>query len=123
MKRAMMTMVAGSLVALVVGAATADAAEMRLRCESRSGRSRSKISVDGRDVPRGTYTVTVTSGANSATDTKASVGDEVEFDFDSATGEVGDVRIAGTFIQGGNVCATISGNGLTLNDCESCRRD
>ncbi len=123
MKRAMMTVVAGSLVAIVVGTAAANAAEMRLRCESRSGRSRSKISVDGRNVPRGTYTVTVASGANSASDMKGSVGDEVEFDFDSATGEVGDVRIAGTFIQGGDVCATITGNGLTLSACERCRQD
>jgi hypothetical protein len=122
MKRTtMMTMVAGALATLLVGAAAASA-EMRLRCESRSGRSRSKISVDGRDVPQGTYTVTVTSGANSASDTKASVGDEVEFDFDSATGEIGDVSIPGNFIQNGQVCATITGN-VTLNGCTGCRQD
>ncbi len=119
MKRStMMTLVAGTLVTLFVGAAVADAAEMRLRCEKRAGRS--KIDVDGRNVPRGQYTCTVTSGSNSATHPKkSSVRGQVEFDFDSNTGEVGDLRIPANFIQNGSVCATINGP-TTLNGCAKC---
>jgi hypothetical protein len=113
-----MTVMAGALVALFLGAAVADAAEIRVRCEKRSGRS--KIDVDGRKVPRGTYTCVVTSGSNGAEDTKAAVRGEVEFDFDSNTNEVGDVVIAPDFIQNGSVCAEITGNGITLSRCVAC---
>jgi hypothetical protein len=79
---------------------------IRVRCERR-GNSRSKISVDGNNLRNGTYTARVTSGANTATAAaQRSIGDEVEFDFDSNTGE-GGTRIPRTFIQGGSVTGEI----------------
>jgi hypothetical protein len=80
---------------------------VRVRCEVRPGRS--KISVDGNDLsPRnGTFSARVTSGANSAASgTQTAIGDEAEFDFDSAT-EVGAVRIPANFIVGGAVTGEI----------------
>lgn len=77
------------------------AAEVRVTCERRSNRSR--ISVDGSNLPSGTYRARVVSGASSATAApQATVGDEVEFDFDSDAGDVaaGATAIAGGFIQG-----------------------
>ncbi len=119
MMRTMKTVMAtGALTTLLLGAVAADAADMRLRCERRSDRS--KIDVDGRNVPRGTYRCVVTSGANSASDSKAAVRREVEFDFDSNTNEVGDMRIPANFIQNGSVCATITGNGVSLSGCARC---
>jgi hypothetical protein len=113
-----LTVMAGVFVILFAAAITADAASMRLRCETRNGR-RSKVSVDGRDVPSGTYSVVVTSGSSVATDSKRSVGDEVEFDFDSATGE-NDTPIARDFISG-DVTATITGNGVNLTETAGCK--
>jgi len=78
--------------------------ELRVACEQRSGRS--KVSVDARNVASGTYQARITSGINSATGAaRASIGDEVEFDFDSDRGDVaaGATSIAGTFIQNGAV--------------------
>jgi hypothetical protein len=72
---------------------------IRLRCERRSDRS--KISVDGRNLsPRnGTFRARVRAAGGTATsETRRAVGDEVEFDFDSNTGE-GGTRIAVSFIR------------------------
>ncbi len=76
-------------------------AVLRLRCERRSNRS--KISVDANDIAGGTYTARVTSGANTATSgPQSTIGDEVEFDFDSDRGDIGEgaTPIAPSFIQG-----------------------
>jgi len=76
-------------------------ATVRVRCEVRSDRSR--ISVDGNDLVTGTYQAMVTSGANSATaPASQTIGDEVEFDFDSDAGDIaaGATAIAADFIQG-----------------------
>jgi hypothetical protein len=76
-------------------------ATVRVRCEVRSDRSR--ISVDGNDLATGTYQAMVTSGANAATaPASQTVGDEVEFDFDSDAGDIaaGATAIAADFIQG-----------------------
>ena len=73
-----------------------------MRCEKRVPPRdlRSKVSVDGNDLAAGTYTARVISGASQATSgPQATVGDEVEFDFDSNT-EAGATRIASGFIQG-----------------------
>jgi hypothetical protein len=73
----------------------------RVTCETRSDRSRA--SVDGNDLPSGTYTARLTSGANVATSAPApTVGDEVEFDFDSEPDDIaaGATAIAADFIQG-----------------------
>ena len=79
---------------------------IRVRCERR-GNQRSKISVDGRNLRSGTYTARVTSGANTASAApQHTIGDEVEFDFDSNTGE-GGTRIPRTFIQGNSVTGQI----------------
>ena len=76
------------------------AATLRVRCERRFNPNRSKASVDGNDlIPRNAlYSARIRSGGNTATaPLKRAVGDEVEFDFDSNTGE-GGVRISPTFI-------------------------
>ncbi len=74
---------------------------VRVTCERRSDRS--KISVDGNDLAAGTYRARVTSGSNTATAAPmGTVGDEVEFDFDSDPGDIaaGATPIAAGFIQG-----------------------
>ena len=72
---------------------SASVGQLRLRCEVRPGR-RSKISVDGRNLPVGTYQATVRSGGNTATSgMQRSIGDEVEFDFDSDAGDIADVPL------------------------------
>jgi hypothetical protein len=76
-------------------------ASVRVRCEVRSDRS--KISVDGDNLATGTYQAMVTSGTNSATaPAQQTIGDEVEFDFDSDAGDIaaGATAIAADFIQG-----------------------
>jgi len=76
-------------------------ATVTIKCEVRSNRSR--ISVDGNNLARGSYQATATSGANSATaSAKPTVGDEVEFDFDSDGGDIaaGATAIDAAFIQG-----------------------
>ena len=82
-------------------------------CEKRS--SRSRISVDGRNLPSGSYTARVTSGANSKTSpARRTVGDEVEFDFDSNRNDIaaGATAIPANFIQ---VSATPDVRGEILN--------
>ena len=76
-------------------------ATVEITCERRADRS--KISVNGRGLASGSYRARVTSGANTATaGPRSTVGDEVEFDFDSAPDDVaaGATAIAGTFVQG-----------------------
>jgi hypothetical protein len=73
----------------------------RVRCEQRADRSRA--SVDGNDLPSGTYSARLTSGANVAVSGAApTIGDEVEFDFDSEPDDVaaGATSIAVDFLQG-----------------------
>jgi hypothetical protein len=61
---------------------------LRLRCEVR-GTSRSKISVDGKNLASGAYMARVASGGNSASSgMQSTIGDEVEFDFDSDRGDI-----------------------------------
>jgi hypothetical protein len=70
-------------------------------CERRS--SRSRISVDGKNLASGSYTAAVTSGTNSATaPSKTAIGDQVEFDFDSDPGDIaaGDTAISASFLVG-----------------------
>jgi hypothetical protein len=84
-----------------------------VKCEKRP--SRSKVSVDGRNLPSGSYTARITSGANSQTSAaRRTVGDEVEFDFDSNQNDIaaGATRIAANFIQ---VSATPDVRGEILN--------
>jgi hypothetical protein len=81
---------------------------IRVRCEVRSGRS--KISVDGNNLQAGTYAARVTSGTNHATaPAKATLSDEVEFDFDSNRNDVaeGATAISLNFIQNARVQADL----------------
>jgi hypothetical protein len=76
-------------------------AVVQVTCERRSDRSR--ISVNGNNLASGTYRARVMSGANTATAGQmATIGDEVEFDFDSNPDDIaaGATAIAVGFIQG-----------------------
>jgi hypothetical protein len=84
-----------------------------VKCEKRPNRS--KISVDGRNLPSGSYTARVTSGSNSRTaPAQRTVGDEVEFDFDSNQNDIaaGATAIPANFIL---VSATPDVRGEILN--------
>src|SRR5262249_3042437 len=114
-------------VALLLGMfVTADAASVRVRCETRGDRS--KISVDGNDLAAGSYTATVTSPASAASGgvtalAKTAVGDEVEFDFDSNANDVaaGATSISPSFIQGNTVRGEIVGGGVSVSGTATCR--
>jgi hypothetical protein len=70
-------------------------------CERRADRSRA--SVNGNNLPAGNYSARLTSGGNTAaTGLAATIGDEVEFDFDSAPDDVaaGATAIAAGFLVG-----------------------
>jgi hypothetical protein len=76
--------------------------ELRLRCEVRTDELRSKISVDGKNLASGQYRARVRSGNSSAmSGLRATVGDEVEFDFDSDPDDIaaGATAIVPDFIQ------------------------
>jgi hypothetical protein len=86
-------------------------AKILVSCEKRSDRS--KISVDGKELASGDYSATVTSGTESAVSLiKSTVGDEIEFDFDSSANDVaqGATEISADFIQNGIVDAEIADN-------------
>ncbi len=94
----------------------------RVRCERRSNRS--KISVDANGIASGTYTARVTSGGNTATSgPQGTVGDEVEFDFDSDNGDIaeGATPIASAFIQGLQVTGEVlDGSTVVASATVSC---
>jgi hypothetical protein len=84
-----------------------------VKCELRADRSR--ISVDGNGLASGSYQASATSGANAATaPAHQTIGDEVEFDFDSDGGDIaaGATAIAADFIQG--TPPQVTGTILTL---------
>ena len=84
-----------------------------VKCEVRADRS--KISVDGNGLATGSYQASVVSGANSATaPAHQTIGDEVEFDFDSDGGDIaaGATAIDAAFIQG--TPPQVTGTILTL---------
>jgi hypothetical protein len=84
-----------------------------VKCELRADRSR--ISVDGNGLASGSYQASATSGANAATaPAHQTIGDEVEFDFDSDGGDIaaGATAIAADFIQG--IPPQVTGTILTL---------
>jgi hypothetical protein len=102
-----------------------DAATIRVRCEQRPGRA--KISVDGNELRPGRYRARVQSGTRTRTSTlQATVGDEIEFDFDSASDDIaeGAIPIAANFIQGGQVTGKILNEAgrTVISDTENCRR-
>lgn len=101
----------GLLAAGLIVALPADAASLRLRCETRSSPARSKISVDGRNVvPNALFTARVLSGnAQRTSRGHAAEGDEVEFDFDSNPADIraGATSLPTTFIRNRSVRAVI----------------
>lgn len=73
-------------------------ATVLVTCEKRSTRSRA--SINGSNLVSGNYTARLISGVNEATaPAAATIGDQVEFDFDSNT-EPGATSIAVDFLQG-----------------------
>jgi hypothetical protein len=99
---------AGLVAALALFAGSVAAADVKISCEKRSARS--KVSVDGNNLPAGPYFAVVTSGANQAqSGVAAVVGDEVEFDFDSNANDIaqGAVPIAVNFVVDGRVTAQV----------------
>jgi hypothetical protein len=82
----------------------AQAADVDVTCEKRSGRS--KVSVDGNDLASGSYRAVISSGSATArSGLERAVGDEAEFDFDSRPNDIaeGATAISANFIQDGRV--------------------
>ena len=100
------TFMAASAIALfsMVGVA-ADAAEVEVKCEKRPFRSRA--SVDGNNLKPGMYRAVLRSGADHIARSQfaQTIGDEVQFDFDSNQGDVaeGATPISAQFIVNGRV--------------------
>lgn len=94
-----------SAVILNIGLlSAAEAADVKVKCEKR-GTTRSSVSVDASNLASGLYHAVITSGANAATsDDIQTIGDEVEFDFDSDPADIaaGDEPIARNFIGASN---------------------
>lgn len=95
---------AAALTSLTFAAFGASAADVVVSCEKRSNRS--KASVDGSNLNNGQYRAVLKSGTN----TKRSpydqtVGDEVQFDFDSNPNDVaeGATAVSANFIVDGRV--------------------
>lgn len=81
---------------------------LRVRCEIRSNRS--KVSVDATSIASGTYKASVTSGGVEVVSGNAeTIGDEIEFDFDSDSGDIaeGATEIGSNFIQNSVVTGKI----------------
>jgi hypothetical protein len=100
--------IAGLAAVLAFAAGAAQAADLKISCEKRSARS--KVSVDGNNLRAGTYFAVVTSGANTVQSGMAStVGDEIEFDFDSSPNDIaqGSAPVAASFIVDGRVAAQL----------------
>ena len=100
-----------ALLAAEAASTNAVAGELRVRCEKRSTRSR--ISVDGRNVLPGNYSVTVSSGKSvpvTKLNAQAAI-DQFEADFDSNLADIraGATKISRTFIQNGKVSVNVTG--------------
>ena len=98
---------AASVIALftLVGAA-ATAADLEVTCEKRANRSRA--SVDGSNLRSGSYRAVLKSGEKTArSPLDQTIGDEVEFDFDSNPNDIaeGATPIPANFIVDGRVRA------------------
>jgi hypothetical protein len=104
-----------TLSALSLFAVDASAA-LRVRCEVRSDRSRA--SVDGSNLASGYYSAVLVSGSNTAqSPLEHTVGDEVEFDFDSNRRDVrqGATEISRNFIVNGQATGKLlNANGQVI---------
>lgn len=97
---------AAALTSLSFAAFGASAADVDVRCEKRG--SRSKASVDGNNLRSGQYRAVLKSGTKTArAPYDQTIGDEVEFDFDSNPNDIADgaTAIAASFIVDGRVRA------------------
>ncbi len=122
-KTLMASLVAGLMVTAYLPS-DAFAETIRVKCETRS--SRSKISVDGKDLTPGSYRCQTLSGSNQkTTGLQNTVGDEVECDFDSNRGDInaGATAISPSFIQGGQVTGKILdlAGDTVISDTVRCR--
>ncbi len=93
-----------AVTALALGSIAARAADVEVSCEKRSNRSRA--SVDGSNLKTGSYRAVLKSGDHVARSPFAqTIGDEVEFDFDSNPNDVaeGATQISPSFIVDGRV--------------------
>jgi hypothetical protein len=101
------SLITTSLVtALAFASVAARAADVEVSCEKRSNRSRA--SVDGNNLKTGSYRAVLKSGDNIARSPFAqTIGDEVQFDFDSNPNDIaeGAKAIAPSFIVDGRVRA------------------
>ena len=96
--------VAAALASLTLAAFGASAAEVEVRCEKRS--TRSKASVDGFNLLSGQYRAVLKSGTRTARSAyQAAIGDEAQFDFDSNPADIADgaTAISSNFIVDGRV--------------------
>ncbi len=110
--------------ALLAAASQASAATVRVQCEKRADRS--TVSVDGKNLVAGSYTAVVVSGGNSAAaPARSTVGDEVEFDFNSQPNDIraGATAIPATFVTGASVTGKIvdSLGNTVIADTVACR--
>lgn len=97
---------AAALTSLSFAAFSAGAADVDVRCEKRN--SRSKASVDGSNLRSGQYRAVLKSGTKTARSSyDQTIGDEVEFDFDSNANDIaeGASAIPAGFIVDGRVRA------------------
>ena len=95
---------ASMLSVLALGSIGAHAANVEVTCEKRSNRSRA--SVDGDNLRRGSYRAVLKSGDRTVRSPFAqTIGDEVEFDFDSNQNDIaeGATPISQGFIVDGRV--------------------
>ncbi len=85
----------------------ANAASVRVKCVK--GANSSKVSVDGRGLPSGSYRARIISGDNAKRSPLVAGAGEIEFDFDSDAGNIaaGATAISSNFIQGNKVTGQI----------------
>ncbi|MEK8030717.1 hypothetical protein AACH06_07755 [Ideonella sp. DXS29W] len=110
--------------ALSVVSVDAAAATIRVKCETRAGRSSG--SVDGQNLASGNYSAVFSSGSNTAqSPVEHTVGDEVEFDFDSNKRDIkqGATPIAKDFIVGGTATGSLldAGGKVVATKTVTCR--
>jgi hypothetical protein len=110
-RRSTMSRLSNSLVAiaaLLALSTVAQAQSIRVKCEKRADRS--TASIDGTNLIPGTYSSVLTSGPNTAqAPARATVGDEVGFDFSSQQRDIrrGATPLSTTFITGGQATGTL----------------
>ena len=119
------SVMAAALALAFTGLTATAAEELRVKCEKR-GTTRSKASIDGKGLASGSYyavlealngqAVTLTAQSAPAN----TIGDEVEFDFDSNANDIaeGATAIAANFISGtqvrGRLFQVVSGTGVEV---------